>query len=105
MTLSEIAAALGVERSGIISGHLSELETAGFITEDAGLNPATGKPAKCVRYRISDNYTRFYRRGKSVEPRTTSGAGRYISSGGSDGSAMRSSSRLNASCAICALGW
>lgn len=62
MTLSEIAVALGVERSGIISGHLSELETAGFITEDAGLNPATGKPAKCVRYRISDNYTRFYLR-------------------------------------------
>ena len=62
MTLSEIAAALEVERSGIISGHLSELETAGFITEDAGLNPATGKPAKCVRYRISDNYTRFYLR-------------------------------------------
>ncbi len=61
-TLSEIAAQMGVERSGVISKHLSELEIAGFIAEDAGLNPATGRDAKCVRYRISDNYTRFYLR-------------------------------------------
>ena len=62
MTLSEIAATLGVERGGVISRHLDELEIAGFVSEDAGLNPATGKAAKCVRYRISDNYTRFYLR-------------------------------------------
>jgi len=62
LTLSEIADALKVERGGIISSHLGELETAGLIAQDAGINPATGKPAKCVRYRISDNYTRFYLR-------------------------------------------
>jgi len=62
LTLSEVAEALGVERGGVISDHLSQLETAGLISEDAGINPATGKPAKCVRYRISDNYTRFYLR-------------------------------------------
>ena len=62
MTLSEIASGMGVERGGVISEHLSELETAGFISEDAGINPATGKDAKSVRYRISDNYTRFYLR-------------------------------------------
>ena len=62
LTLSEIADALKVERGGIISSHLAQLETAGLIAEDAGINPATGKPAKCVRYRISDNYTRFYLR-------------------------------------------
>ena len=62
LTLSEIADTLKVERGGIISSHLAQLETAGLIAEDAGINPATGKPAKCVRYRISDNYTRFYLR-------------------------------------------
>lgn len=62
LTLSEIAAAIGIERGGIISSHLNELAIAGFITEDTGLNPSTGKAAKSVRYRISDNYTRFYLR-------------------------------------------
>ena len=60
LTLSEVAEAIGVGRGGVISEHLAELETAGFVSEDAGLNPATGRAAKCVRYRISDNYTRFY---------------------------------------------
>ena len=60
LTLSEIASSIGVERGGVIGDHLSELATAGFIMEDAGLNPATGKTAKCSRFRISDNYTRFY---------------------------------------------
>ena len=62
LTLSEIAAAIGIERGGVISSHLDELAIAGFIAEDAGLNPSTGKAAKSVRYRISDNYTRFYLR-------------------------------------------
>ena len=62
LTLSEIAAAIGIARGGIISSHLNELAIAGFITEDTGLNPSTGKAAKSVRYRISDNYTRFYLR-------------------------------------------
>ncbi len=39
---------------------LEELKTAGLVSEDSGLNPATGKPVKCTRFRISDNYTRFY---------------------------------------------
>lgn len=62
LSLSEIAAAMGVKRGGVISGHLAELETAGFVSGDEGTNPATGRDAKCVRYRISDNYTRFYLR-------------------------------------------
>lgn len=62
LTLSEIASSIGVERGGALGEHLSELETAGFVSEDAGCNPATGRTAKCVRYRISDNYTRFYLR-------------------------------------------
>lgn len=62
LTLSEIALSLHVERGGTLSKHLEELKTAGLVAEDIGLNPATGKPAKCSRFRISDNYTRFYLR-------------------------------------------
>jgi len=60
LTMSEIASAIGMERGGLITDHLDELKTAGFVAADDGLNPATGRPAKCTRYRISDNYTRFY---------------------------------------------
>ena len=62
LTLTEIAQSLQVERGGGLSKHLSELVTAGLIAEDIGLNPATGKAAKCSRFRISDNYTRFFLR-------------------------------------------
>ena len=60
LTMSEVAAEIGMERGGLITNHLDELKTAGFVAADDGLNPATGRPAKCTRYRISDNYTRFY---------------------------------------------
>lgn len=65
-TCSELAAALGVERGGSISENLSVLELSGFVAKDAGLNPRTGRPSRQDRYRIRDNYTRFYLR--YVEP-------------------------------------
>lgn len=58
--LAEIAERIGYGRSGRLSDHLEELKVAGFVSEDAGLNPATGKPAKQSAFRISDNYTRFF---------------------------------------------
>ena len=73
-TVSELAMALGVERSGSLSDHLEDLKVAGFVAEDAGLNPVTGKEAKSSRYRVADNYTRFYL--KHVEPN-----GRMIDAG------------------------
>lgn len=66
-TCSELAEMLGVERGGSLSANLRELVEAGFATKDEGVNPATGHAAKCVRYRLSDNYTRFYL--KYIEPR------------------------------------
>ena len=62
LTVSELAEALGVERSGGLSNHLDDLIVAGFVAEDAGLSPDTGKPIKQTRYRVSDNYTRFFLR-------------------------------------------
>jgi DNA-binding transcriptional ArsR family regulator len=60
MTGSEIAESLSVDRNGHLTRHLDELDAAGFVSRDGGLNPETGKPAKIVQYRIRDNYTRFY---------------------------------------------
>ncbi|MBE6396535.1 MAG: ATPase [Lentisphaerae bacterium] len=65
-TPTEVAETLGLENNGHLSAYLEELETAGFIARDTGLNPSTGKPSNVVRYRISDNYTRFYI--KYIEP-------------------------------------
>jgi AAA+ ATPase superfamily predicted ATPase len=61
-TLSELAASIGKGRGGHISEALEELELAGFVIRDRGVNPETGLPAKIDRYRIRDNYTRFYLR-------------------------------------------
>ena len=60
LTGSEIAASLSIDRNGHLTRHLEELESAGFVARDGGLNPETGNPAKIVQYRIRDNYTRFY---------------------------------------------
>ena len=65
-TPTEVAEALGLENNGHLSGYLDELELAGFVAKDTGLNPCTGKRSNTVRYRISDNYTRFYL--KYIEP-------------------------------------
>ena len=63
----EIAEALGLDNNGHLTDELEALEIAGFIACDAGVNPATGSKTRLVRYRIADNYTRFYL--KEIEPR------------------------------------
>lgn len=60
LTVSELAEATGMEKSGFLTRHLEQLSVAGFVTSDRGLNPQTQKPAKMIRYRIKDNYSRFY---------------------------------------------
>ena len=61
-SVSELAAKLGGDPNGHLSGNLSELVEAGFIAGSRGLNPITGKSVREVRYRLKDNYTRFYLR-------------------------------------------
>ena len=51
---------LGVEKSGLISEYLNDLEKAGFVHRDYTWDIATGKRSKHSHYRISDNYVRFY---------------------------------------------
>ena len=59
-TAAEIAMRLGTGINGHLTRTLLELEYAGFVASETNLNAATGKPARIERYRISDNYTRFY---------------------------------------------
>ncbi len=59
-TCIEVAEALGVARGGSLSETLETLVDAGFVTKDEGYNPETWKKARTVKYRLSDNYTRFY---------------------------------------------
>ena len=61
-THGEIAAAASVGVGGHVSDALEELVEAGFVSRDSGLNPETGAQVREVRYRISDNYVRFYLR-------------------------------------------
>ena len=69
MTLSELADDFGIERGGALSENLKDLCEAGFLAADNGYNPETGRLAKEIRYRIRDNYTRFYL--KYIEPEET----------------------------------
>jgi hypothetical protein len=70
--VEEISQRIGRERGGSLSLALSELESAGFLTKDvpAKLSGVTikskGLRRRQLRYRLSDNYLRFYL--KYVEP-------------------------------------
>lgn len=61
-TLIELSSELDVGRGGIVTEALAELESAGFITADLPFEPATGTEQRSAKYRLSDNYTRFYLR-------------------------------------------
>lgn len=59
-SLTELAEAADLELNGHISADLKELCAAGFVASSEGLNPSTGKPARETRFRLRDNYIRFY---------------------------------------------
>ena len=60
LTGAELAMRLGTSRNGHLSKNLRSLCEGGFIADDVGINPETGKPARVSKYRLKDNYTRFY---------------------------------------------
>lgn len=76
LSLSEIADAVGVERGGSLGSSIDELVEAGFVAKDEILNPRTWKVSRMARYRLCDNYARFYL--KYIEPHLTEiKSGRY----------------------------
>lgn len=61
-SVSELAEEFGSDPNGHLSENLAELVEAGFISGSTGKNPVTGKTVREIRYRLKDNYTRFYLR-------------------------------------------
>ena len=59
-TLDAICKKLEIEKGGVISKHLRNLELAGFIQITPTWNLKERIPSRLKRYRLSDNYTRFY---------------------------------------------
>ena len=63
---AEIAKALGVDTGGDVSSALTMLRESGFLAEECPRNPETGELSRERRFRLRDNYTRFYL--KFIEP-------------------------------------
>lgn len=61
-----IASALKLEKGGGITDAIGQLQEAGLVALDAGRNPETGAAIRDRRYRLRDNYARFYL--KFIEP-------------------------------------
>jgi hypothetical protein len=60
LSTSELAAKLDRSRGGDLSKALGELMESGFLARDYTWSLATGKRLSSSRYRIKDNYLRFY---------------------------------------------
>lgn len=60
LSVSELSDALSIGKGGKISDAVQQLEEAGLVSSDGGKNPETGDDLREKRYRISDNYSRFY---------------------------------------------
>jgi len=58
--ITEISQDLGVAVTGILSLYLEELVLAGFLKRDYTWHLQTGEESKCSKYRLSDNYLRYY---------------------------------------------
>ena len=64
---AELAEIDGKTPNGSYARALKDLRMAGYVAGDGGLNPCTGEPLREERFRVSDNYTRFYLH--YIEPR------------------------------------
>ncbi len=65
-SITELSEALEVEKGGDLSSALSQLEESGMVVASGGKNPKTGADIREKKYRIKDNYSRFYL--KYIEP-------------------------------------
>ena len=57
---NEILKKLSVDSSGVLSDYLDELTISGFLQRDYTWHLKSEKTAKLSKYRLSDNYLRFY---------------------------------------------
>jgi hypothetical protein len=66
LSMSEICDQLEIERNGVISGYIEDLEHSGFLVRDFNHPLGQTKASKLSRFRLADNYLRFYLR--YIEP-------------------------------------
>ncbi|PJD94532.1 MAG: ATPase [Parachlamydia sp.] len=66
LSLDEICEKLDLEKSGFISRCLDNLALAGFVQEDCTWNLFTKSKSRLKKFRLKDNYLRFYLR--YIEP-------------------------------------
>jgi len=59
-TGTELAKVMGVGRNGRLSAVMKDLCEGGFVDDGLGINPETGRESRIARYRLRDNYVRFY---------------------------------------------
>ena len=60
MTAGDLARAVCSAYNGRFIALMKELVEGGFVDDDPGRNPETGKPVGIARYRLRDNYMRFF---------------------------------------------
>lgn len=65
-TLAEISEYIKLEKGGTISEYLEDLVETGYITRDTTWNLRSGKSSSLCKFRLKDNYLRFYL--KYIEP-------------------------------------
>lgn len=65
-TVLELSKALKVERGGALTAALEDLVQSGFLQRDQAFDPATGRALRQIKFRLSDNYLRFFLR--YIEP-------------------------------------
>ena len=59
-SVTDIAEMLEEGKGGRLSAALARLAESGFVSDDAGKNPETGADIREKKYRLRDNYARFY---------------------------------------------
>ncbi len=62
LSLEEISKRLGIGKSGYLSKCLDHLNLAGFIQEDCTWNLSKKEESRLKKFRLKDNYLRFYLR-------------------------------------------
>ena len=68
-SFQDIAKSAKLHDGGRLSEYLEELRLSGFISCDYTWNVKTGRDGRLLKYRLKDNYTRFYL--KYIEPVST----------------------------------
>jgi AAA+ ATPase superfamily predicted ATPase len=66
-TLEQICSKIRLEKSGVISGYLEDLVETGYVAKDYTWNIKSGKISNLCKFRLKDNYLRFYL--KYIEPK------------------------------------